>query len=206
MNHVFRTRGRAVVLDIALAAASFIGAGCGSTSAASGDGGASFDGASVPDAAPSAEGGSDAGTPLSSADAAPSDAPGSDVSSTLPDAATPMTYSAPAGSCFDFVTGKSVADCSAGSLMLLMGANVDLQSGPNGVSAAELCDLGMTYKRLADIPASYASCAWTDYVEGAGGLAGESLIVRNADGSHHWKVYIVSNTLPNLVFEYAAID
>jgi hypothetical protein len=87
--------------------------------------------------------------------------------------------------------------------MALEGGNVDLS---NGAGSSQLCLLSGTFTSLSAVPSSYASCAWTDYVEGIGGLANQGLIVLDSTGTHHYRVWIESNTLPDLVFAFAQID
>lgn len=145
-------------------------------------------------------------TDASSGDSSPTndvtstDATTSDVSS-----ATGHHATIPTGSCFSFATGTydSSNPCTAGELYTLAGANVDLSSGG---STNTLCELTGPYTRLTDVPRSYASCAWTTYIEGLAGLANEGLIVRDSTGAHHYRVYIVSNTLPNLTIDWDTID
>ncbi len=110
--------------------------------------------------------------------------------------------------CFTFATGTAMASGSTlcGDMVALTGANVDLQS-PDGPDAmGGFCELPGTFTALASVPSSYASCAWSAYVEGALGLANHGLVVRDAAHVHHYRVRVVSNTLPRLVFEYARID
>lgn len=90
---------------------------------------------------------------------------------------------------------------TCGDLQTLSGINVDL-SGPNMV----FCPLTGTYSTLADVPSDYAACNWTNYVEGAGNLANSGMICRDAAHAHHYKVRVISNTQPTLVFSYAQID
>ncbi len=90
---------------------------------------------------------------------------------------------------------------TCGDMQGLAGANVDLSAPGEG-----LCLLPGTYTTLASIPTDYTSCTFSSYVEGFEGLADHGLIVADAAGSHHYRVHIVSNTNPTLVFEFDAID
>jgi hypothetical protein len=87
--------------------------------------------------------------------------------------------------------------------MALSGAMVDLS---NGAGSSQLCLLSGTFTSLAAVPSSYASCAWTTYIEGGGGLANQGVIVRGSTGTHHYRMWIASNTLPDLAFSFAQID
>jgi hypothetical protein len=87
--------------------------------------------------------------------------------------------------------------------MALEGAMVDLS---NGAGSSQLCLLSGTFASLDAVPSSYASCAWTTYVEGGGGLADQGLIVLDSTGTHHYRMWIASNNLPSLIFAFAPID
>jgi hypothetical protein len=115
------------------------------------------------------------------------------------------TYSVPVGDCFTFATAtiQNMQGQSCGDLLTLSGANIDLSSG-SGASA--LCDLGGPFASLSAVPTSYASCMWTNYIEGGNGLAGEGIIVLDSAAVHHYKVRIVTNVGPDLVFSFADID
>lgn len=150
-------------------------------------------------------GSADAGKVPPAADASLGDASPTSGSDAAIDAMTTARHATvPTGSCFSFATGTydSSNPCTA-DLYTLAGAKVDLASGSNMNS---LCLLTGPYAGLADVPRSYASCAWTSYVEGGNGLANEGLIVAASGGTHHYRVYIESNTLPNLVIDWDAID
>jgi hypothetical protein len=116
-----------------------------------------------------------------------------------------MTYSLAAGDCFTFATSTSSQSGgrACGDLLALSGGNVDLS---NGAGSSQLCLLSGTYTSLTAVPASYASCAWTTYIEGLGGLADAGLIVLDSTGSHHYRLHVVSETLPDLIFSFASID
>lgn len=92
---------------------------------------------------------------------------------------------------------------SCGDFMALIGANVDLETG---IGSSSLCLLSGTYTSLSQVPSSYASCAWMSYIEGAGGLAHQGVIVLDSSGTHHYRMWISSNTLPDLIFAFAKID
>jgi hypothetical protein len=87
--------------------------------------------------------------------------------------------------------------------MALTGAKVDLSAG---AGSSQLCLLSGTYASLSEVPTSYASCAWTTYVEGGDGLANRGVIVVDSTGQHHDRMWIASNNLPNLLFSFANID
>ena len=87
--------------------------------------------------------------------------------------------------------------------MALSGANVDLS---NGAGSSQLCLLSGSYGSLGAVPSSYASCAWSTYIEGGGGLANSGVIVLDSAGLHHYRMWIASNTLPDLIFQFAQID
>lgn len=115
-----------------------------------------------------------------------------------------MTYSLPTGSCFTFATASSQASSTAcGDLMAVAGAKVDLF---NGEGVSQLCQLSGTFASLDAVPTSYASCTWSSYIEGGAGLTNAGVIVLDSSGAHHYRMRIVSNTLPNLVYEFAMID
>lgn len=137
--------------------------------------------------------------------------PGVDSGSGTDSGAKPdKTFKANAPACFDFGTGKAGAldspECAEpGLLQLATGEKVDLIAGKE--PPGNLCLKSGTYASLAQVPVTYADCTWSQYVEGGGaGLAGAGIIVRSNDLAHHWKVRIVSNDLPTLVFSYATID
>lgn len=110
--------------------------------------------------------------------------------------------------CFTFATATAAASMgrSCGDLLALAGANVDLSSSDFPTGPGGLCLLPGTYRSLAEVPSTYASCAWTGYVEGFAGLGNRGMIVRDVDRVHHYRVHIVSNALPALVFGFARID
>ncbi len=112
--------------------------------------------------------------------------------------------SLPAGDCFTFATQKAEPYTSAcGDFMAMTGANVDLNAG---AGSSQLCLLSGNYPSLAAVPSSYASCTWTTYIEGSAGLANHGVIVLDSTGQHHYRMWIASNTLPNLLFSFADID
>lgn len=131
--------------------------------------------------------------------------PGLDAATVVTDDAGEATYMVAAGDCFTLATATSAVSggLSCGDFMALMGSNVDLESSG---SASTFCELPGTYTSLASVPTSYASCTWESYVEGGSGLANHGLIVRDAAGAHHYRVRVVTNTLPALVLSLAAID
>lgn len=107
------------------------------------------------------------------------------------------------GVCFSFASGTGNSDNPCGNeLYTLAGLNVDLGAG----RGETLCLLPGTFANLAAVPTDYASCMWTGYIEGAEGLANRGLIVRSVDGTHHYRVWIQSNTQPSLIFRWAPID
>lgn len=108
--------------------------------------------------------------------------------------------------CFELATGKvdTANPCTFGDLVFLTGAMVDLDSKNQGVPA--YCPQTGSFTDLASVPSDDSACAWTSYVEGGAGLANTGYIVRDATGAHHYKMQIVSNTLPSFVFRYAKID
>jgi hypothetical protein len=110
----------------------------------------------------------------------------------------------PAGDCFTFALQTEQPYTTAcGDLMALAGSMVDLSSG---AGSSQLCLLTGTFASLGAVPSSYDSCDWTNYVEGGEGLADQGLIVIDSTGTHHYRVWIASNTLPDLVFAFAQID
>jgi hypothetical protein len=153
------------------------------------------------------DGGSSGDTSSSEAASSPDSSDGeggSSVDGPVGDGNTEMTYSLPAGQCFTLGTATSQPFTAAcGDFMALSGSNVDLQSG---AGSSQLCLLSGTYSSLASVPASYASCTWTSYVEGGSGLANAGVIVLDRTGEHHYRMRIVSNTQPALVFSFADID
>lgn len=108
--------------------------------------------------------------------------------------------------CFDLASGTSEASdsCTIGDLVFMPGANVDLASQDYNTPA--WCPQTGSHTDLSTIPDSYASCDWVEYVEGMEGLANTGYIVRDKVAAHHYKLQIVSNTLPTLVFRYTKID
>ena len=110
----------------------------------------------------------------------------------------------------DTVTCYTLADRSSntkqpcgGDVLFLVGANVDLQSALQG--GMSLCQLPGTFNSLAEVPTDGKGCQWTDYVEGALGLAKTGLLLQDR-GGHHYKWFIVSNTLPTMTFDQSQID
>lgn len=103
---------------------------------------------------------------------------------------TPLTWDVGQGDgCVVLATATcSVSNtCSTGDFLLLAGANVDLMSASQ--SSPAFCPQGSP-ATVSDIPSDYSTCAWTDYVEGMGGLDGTGYIVRDRNGAHHWKLRI----------------
>jgi hypothetical protein len=153
--------------------------------------------------------GTDSGTPAADTGtpAADSGTPGTDSGTPATDAGE-TTYMMAAGSCFTFATASSMpmGGMECGDIMGLTGANVDLQSpnGPDGMG--NFCPQTGTFTSLASVPTDYSACAWTAYVEGIVGLANTGYIVRDAAQTHHYRMRVISNTLPNLVFSFAQID
>jgi hypothetical protein len=127
--------------------------------------------------------------------------PGVDAGSSAPDAGGETTFMLATGDCFTFATASSMPSNShtCGDMLALAGANVD-------IGGSSFCELPGTFTSLASVPTSYASCMWESYVEGGNGLANHGLIVLDAAQAHHYRVRIVSNTLPTLVFSFAQID
>ncbi len=107
--------------------------------------------------------------------------------------------------CWTLATGAAVpsSTCATGDIVLMVGANVDLSSSGQ---TPVFCPITGTFSSAASIPADYSSCAWTDYIEGIGGLADTGYIVRNTAMTHHWKLRIAGNTLPNFDAELLPID
>ncbi len=124
------------------------------------------------------------------------------------DAGSEQTYMLNTGDCFTFATASSMhsngMDC--GDILALSGANVDLSSPFGADGNGGFCDLPGTYTSLASVPTSYASCAWMSYIEGINGLTNHGLIVRDAAHVHHYRVHVLSNTQPALIFSFAQID
>jgi hypothetical protein len=87
--------------------------------------------------------------------------------------------------------------------MALSGSMVDLS---NGAGSSSLCLLSGSYASLSAVPSTYASCTWMNYIEGGNGLANQGVIVLDSTGAHHYRIWIASNTLPNLVFSFEQID
>jgi hypothetical protein len=110
------------------------------------------------------------------------------------------------GGCFTLATGTATTDnpCTTGDLYLLTGENVDLDSANQGEPA--YCVKPGPATSLAAVSSDYAGCAWEAYVEGINGLADTGYVVRDRTGAHHYRMQIVSNTLPALKFHYAPID
>jgi hypothetical protein len=132
---------------------------------------------------------------------------GAGTSSTGSGGAAPMLYMVDVtqGGCFTLATGTANADnpCLTGDLYFLTGVNVDLDSANLGTPA--YCVTGAAAD-LAAVPSDYAACAWMGYIEGASGLQDTGYVVRDRTGAHHYRMQIVSNTLPNLQLHYAQID
>jgi hypothetical protein len=107
--------------------------------------------------------------------------------------------------CFELATGTANADnpCANGDLYFLSGFNVDLDSANQAEPA--YCVTGEA-AGLDDVPSDYAACSWQGYIEGADGLANTGYVVRDRLGAHHYRMQIVSNTLPVLTFHFDAID
>jgi hypothetical protein len=105
--------------------------------------------------------------------------------------------------CYTFATMTSVDSMSGtcGDMQGLTGINVDLSTPDSG-----FCPLTGTFTSLASVPSDYSACAWTSYVEGADPLANRGYIVRDAAHVHHYKMRIISNLNPTLVFSFAQID
>ena len=176
----------------------------------------------VPDALLGDQLGSDAAIATDAADATSQDTAGTvdtvskDVSDVAIDAAVPPDVSADTGStankvqidvsgtvCWTLATGSAQVSstCQGGDIVLMVGANIDLQG-----TIAAFCPLPGTFTSVASIPADYSNCAWTQYIEGMVGLADTGYIVRDAAALHHWKMRIISNTLPTFIAELVPID
>jgi hypothetical protein len=108
--------------------------------------------------------------------------------------------------CFELATGTANAEnpCVSGDLYFLTGANVDLDSANAGEPA--YCVKPGSPMSLEEVPTDYASCNWESYVEGGNSLANTGYVVRDRLGAHHYRLQIVSNSLPTLKFRYAKID
>lgn len=116
-----------------------------------------------------------------------------------------IKVSGDSSSCFVLASGQLSQDNPCpGDVVFLTGAKVDLQSA-DGQGAA-FCQLNGTFMSFGDVPSDYSKCAWMPYVEGGAGLANAGLIVRDRAGAHHYRWRVVSNELPKIVFDYAAID
>lgn len=100
-------------------------------------------------------------------------------------------------------TASASNTCSAGDFMLLSGANVDLESASPGMPV--FCPEGSPASAAA-IPSDYSACAWTDYLEGMGGLEGTGYIVRDRSGGHHWKMRIDTDQGTAFSASLVAID
>lgn len=148
------------------------------------------------------EAGADVGRDAPASDAA--DAGKTDVDT--PDTPAGRSATIPPHTCFDLATGtgSAASPCKA-HLYTWEGAKVDISAG-SGFGGSNLCELAGTYADLSSVPTSYATCAWTGYVEGALGLAKHALIVRDEVGPHHYRVWIESNELPALIVRWSAID
>jgi hypothetical protein len=108
------------------------------------------------------------------------------------------------GVCFSFATGTgSAANPCTADLFTLSGSRVDLGVGDR---SAGLCLLPGTHPNLAAVPRDYAACNWSEYVEGGPSLANQGILVRGVGGTHHYRMWIQSNTQPSLVFRWDAID
>jgi hypothetical protein len=134
-----------------------------------------------------------------------SDAPSLLDSPSASDAPTAgeTTYEMGNDECFTFATATAMPSMSmtCGDMQGLTGINVDISAPGDG-----LCLLPGTYTTLASIPTDYASCFFSPYVEGADPLADRAMIVADAAGAHHYRVHIVSNLNPTLVFSFDMID
>ncbi len=161
----------------------------------SGDSGVSGDGGATVDAGAPGDGG---GALDAAMDGGSSDA----------GAGGDTTYMLPTGNCFTFSTATAMDAMSmtCGDMQALSGANVDLDSPAGPDSMGGFCPLVGTFTSLSMVPSSYASCAWTSYIEGLDSLADHGFIVRDATHTHHYRMRIVSNALPALVFAFDAID
>lgn len=131
------------------------------------------------------------------------DAATSDAGSTVDAGSNETTYMLETNYCFTFATATSMDSMShtCGDMNALAGFMVDLAAPGDA-----FCAQTGTFTSLSDVPTSYASCAWMPYVEGADSLANHAFIVRDASGAHHYRMRIVSNALPALVFSFDAID
>jgi hypothetical protein len=162
------------------------------------------------DASPSAADGSPADAMTAPDAAMLADASGSGVDAAAGgmDAGTETTYMLQVGYCFTFATatGMDSHSMSCGDFLTLSGANVDLETDPGPDGMGGFCPLMGTFTTLASVPSSFAACAWTNYVEGIGGLANTGYIVRDAAHAHHYKMRVISNTQPTLIFSFAMID
>lgn len=169
------------------------GSGDGSSSGTAGTGGGSSTGGVGGDTSSGGTGGGTGG--------------GAGTSSTGSGGAAPMLYvvDVTQGGCFTLATGIANADnpCMTGDLYFLTGVNVDLDSANLGTPA--YCVTGSAAD-LDSVPSDYAACAWMGYIEGADGLQDTGYVVRDRTGAHHYRMQIVSNTLPDLQFHYAQID
>jgi hypothetical protein len=145
----------------------------------------------------------DTGSPAIDAASPGSDA-GRDAAIVTADTGESITMVA-AGDCFTLATATSAPSNhgSCGDFLALTGARVDLESAG---TASTFCELPGSFTSLASVPASYTSCTWEAYVEGGVDLANHGLIVTDATSMHHYRMHVVSNALPTLVFSFARID
>lgn len=123
------------------------------------------------------------------------------------DATTPPSetvYRMQVTECFTFATATSedALGDTCGDMFGLEGLHVDLGTTGEG----GFCLLPGTYSSLAAVPSDFSGCTFTSYVEGADGLSDAGMIVRSPDGATYYRVRIISNELPELVFSFARID
>ncbi len=182
------------ILFLTLVSALALGA-C-STSPATRDAGAAIDTGSAIDTATAI----DTGAPIDSS-ATP------DTGSAIDSGET--TYMLVPGNCFTFATATSMDAMSmtCGDIQSL-GGDLSSPGGPDSMGG--ICQLTGTFTSVSAVPTSYASCAWSSYLEVnlSSGLADHGLIVRDASHAHHYRLHVVASapSHPTLVFGFAQID
>ena len=119
------------------------------------------------------------------------------------------TYMLAPGNCFTFATATSMDAMSmtCGDIQSL-GGDLSTPAGPDSMGG--ICELSGTFTSVSAVPTSYASCAWSSYLEVnlSAGLADHGLIVRDATQTHHYRVHVIDSapSHPTLVFGFAPID
>ena len=119
------------------------------------------------------------------------------------------TYMLVSGNCFTFATATSVDAMSmtCGDIQSL-GGDLSTPSGPDSMGG--ICELTGTFTSVSAVPTSYATCAWSSYLEVnlSSGLAEHGLIVLDATHTHHYRLHVNASapSHPTRGFGFAPID